>query len=171
MELVLCLSGRFTKPRATKAFEWEATMGGLWLHLLLRAGHWLLLTRLLCPGVHQDYMEWLLPNFPLASSNVLSALSQILEIRKGKCISLYNESPLARLPSILEKIWERCPTMQCGWATSVASRFLSALLVTPAMLCTALPLAGLCPTWQPCTELALTHWSAFSCASWSDCAQ
>lgn len=73
-------------------------MGSLWSHLLFRAGRCQLLTRLLCTGVHQDYTEWLLPLLPLSSRNVLSALSQILEIKKGKCISLHNESPSDQTP-------------------------------------------------------------------------
>lgn len=54
---VTSLSGRFKNPRVPKSFEWEGTTGDLWSHLLLRAGHYQLLTRLLGMGIHQDYTK------------------------------------------------------------------------------------------------------------------
>lgn len=92
---VTSLSGGFTNLRVTKSFEWERTTGGLWSHRrslvppLTRSRSLPTADRLLGTEVHQDYIEWLLPLLPLASSNVLSAFSQSSESQEEEaCIPL-----------------------------------------------------------------------------------
>lgn len=99
------------------------------------------------------------------SRSVLSTLSQCSEGKVwgeggGRCAPLCQAAPIARLPDVLGKFWERCPTMVCGRAAPVAPQFLSVPLVGPAVPNKALPPNGIHPTWQPCPELALTCRSA-----------
>lgn len=167
---VMSLSGGFTNPKVTKSFEWEGTTGGLWSHLLLRAGHCQLPTADQAAGKRDSSRLHRAAAPPSSSRFQQCPFCFISKLRKQRGGS--------GCPFVMQPLW---PNILRGLLGEVSHSavwlgcFSSSTVPLPAFGTSCCAEHGAASGW-PLPNLAawhgaLPHWSAFACAPWADGAQ